>query len=319
MQELPLNALRAFAAVYSHRGVRAAARELGIAHSSISRHLVELSRWVGVPLVRPSRGRGGIIFTPQGEALGRATLAGLRGIEQAATSVREARSSRSVTISAAPSFAARWLLPRLPALETAHPRIEVSVIVEQKLIDPDAGGVDLAVRMGRGPWPGVRVEPLMDDALYPVMSPDFWKKSGRPGRPRDLVGLRLLHDRDPSASWEAWRRAHGPGSLDVRKGPRFASSDLVLRAALQGQGVALARHRLAMDELGSGQLLRPIGSAEVALGTAYWLVLSERPRVRPATTAVIAWLRQQAGASPGAPPTVSRRSDARRARDSDVE
>jgi LysR family glycine cleavage system transcriptional activator len=296
MQNLPLNALRAFAAVYEHRGVRAAAREIGIAHSSISRHLAELGRWVGVPLVREGRGRGGIAFTPQGEALGRATVAGLRGIEQAATSVREARSGRSVTITAAPSFAARWLLPRLPALEAAHPRIEVSVIVEQKLVDPDASDVDLAIRMGRGPWPGVRAEPLMDDALYPVMSPAFWKKSGRPSQPQDLVGLRLLHDRDPHASWDAWRRDHGPRRLDVRKGPRFGSSDLVLRAALQGQGVALARHRLAMDELKSGQLLRPIGSAAVELGTAYWIVQSERPRVRPATVAVVGWLRQQAGA-----------------------
>ena len=82
MRELPLNALRAFAMVYTHRGVRAAARELGMAHSSVSRHLGELDRWLGVPLLHGSAGRGPLIFTPQGEALGRATVAGLHEIEE---------------------------------------------------------------------------------------------------------------------------------------------------------------------------------------------------------------------------------------------
>ncbi|WP_116812281.1 LysR substrate-binding domain-containing protein [Steroidobacter cummioxidans] len=294
MRDLPLNALRAFAAVYTHGGVRAAARELGVAHSSISRHLVELDRWLGVPLIREGhRGRGGLTFTAQGEALGRATLAGLRGIEQTIASMREARSGRSVTIATAPSFAARWLLPRLSALESSLPRIEISIVVEQKLVDPDAADVDFAIRMGRGPWPGLRCEPLMDEVLYPVMSADFWKRSRRPSRPEDLVRLRLLHDRDPNATWELWRRAHGPRSLNVRNGPRFASSDLVLRAAEQGHGVALARHRLAMQDVSSGRLLRPLGSLQVAIGPAYWLVLPQRPRHLPAVSAVIDWLREQ--------------------------
>ncbi|MCI0674063.1 MAG: LysR family transcriptional regulator, partial [Myxococcaceae bacterium] len=99
MRDLPLNALRAFALVYEHRGVRAAARELGVAHSSLSRHLAELEAWVGVPLTRESGGRRGLAFTPQGEALGRAALAGLREIERAAASLREARSPSSVVIS----------------------------------------------------------------------------------------------------------------------------------------------------------------------------------------------------------------------------
>ncbi len=117
MRDLLLNALRAFAAVYSRRGVRAAARELGVVHSSLSRHLAELERWLGVRLVREGRGSARMSFTPQGEALGQAVLAGLRSIEHTVASLREAKSQRSVTISTAPSFAARWLLPRLPALE----------------------------------------------------------------------------------------------------------------------------------------------------------------------------------------------------------
>ena len=293
MKELPLNALRAFAMVYTHRGVRAAARELGMAHSSVSRHLGELDRWLGVPLLHGSAGRGPLVFTPQGEALGRATVAGLHEIEQAVAALREARPTHAVTLSTSPSFAIRWLLPRLPALEKAHPKIELSVQVEQRLDALDDGRIDLAIRMGPGPWPQLHAEALMDDALYPVLSPALWQTSGRPSRPAQLAGLRLLHDRDPQATWESWRQLHGPAKLALQGGARYTSSDLVLRAAMQGQGVALARHRLAADDVANGSLLRPFGELVVPLGTSYWIV---RPpaRPRPAVAAVIDWLHWQA-------------------------
>jgi LysR family glycine cleavage system transcriptional activator len=293
MNELPLNALRAFAMVYAHGGVRAAARELGMAHSSVSRHLGELDRWLGVPLLRASAGRGALVFTPQGEALGRATLAGLREIEQAVAALRETRPAHAVTLSTSPSFAIRWLLPRLPALEKAHPKIELSVQVEQRLDALDDGRIDLAIRMGRGPWPSMHAEPLMDDALYPVMSPTLWQASGRPSKPAQLAGLRLLHDRDPQAAWELWRQAFGPAKLALHGGARYTSTDLVLRAAMQGQGVALARHRLAADDVANGSLVRPFGKLSVTLGPSYWIV---RPPAKPraAVAAVVDWLRWQA-------------------------
>jgi LysR family glycine cleavage system transcriptional activator len=273
--------------------VRAAARELGVAHSAVSRHLAELEAWLGVRLVEPGRGRRGASFTAQGNALGSAAAAGLRDIARAVEAVREVRSARSVSISTTASVAARWLLPRLPAFESAHGDIEVSVVVEQRLDDLDATGIDLAIRMGRGPWPGARAEPMMDDALYPVMSARLHATSRRPHRVEDLLRLRLLHDRDPNASWDAWRRVHGPRALDVRRGPRFSSSDLVLRAAAQGQGVALARDRLVTGDLASGALLRPLGGLEVALPAAYWIVRPDRAPTRSAR-AVLEWLRREA-------------------------
>lgn len=292
MNELPLNALRAFAMVYAHGGVRIAARELGVAHSSVSRHLSELDRWLGVPLMHSSAGRAPLRFTPQGEALGRAVLAGLRDIERATVALRETRPAHAVILSASPSFAIRWLLPRLPVLEKAHPKIELSVQVEQRLDALDDGRVDLAIRMGTGPWPALHAEPLMDDALYPVMSPALWQTSGRPSKSTQLAGLRLLHDRDPQAGWERWREVHGPARLALHSGARYTSSDLVLRAAMQGQGVALARHRLAADDVANGSLVRPFGQLNVPLGASYWIV---RPAAKPraAVAAVIDWLRWQ--------------------------
>jgi LysR family transcriptional regulator, glycine cleavage system transcriptional activator len=169
----------------------------------------------------------------------------------------------------------------------------LSVLVDQRVLHPGEAGCDLAIRMGCGPWPGVEATALMDETLYPVMSPGLWAKAGSPHEPAQLAGLRLLHDRDPSASWIAWRARFGPPQLDVRQGPRFGSSDLLLRAAAQGLGVALARGRLAQGDIESGALVRPFGDCTVRLADAYWLVLPAA-QMRAATTAVVAWLRREA-------------------------
>ena len=306
MHELPLNALRAFAIVYAEGGVRAAARELNIAHSSVSRHLGELERWLGAPVIeKQGGGRKGVAFTAQGEALGKALLVAFRDIARAASIVREARSPHSVSLTTAPSFASRWLLPRLPLLEAALPELELSVIVEQKLTDMEAGTADLAIRMGKGPWPDVDAQPLMDERIYPVMSPAYWQQTGWPDKPADLGRLRLLHDRDPQTAWESWRGAFGPETLDVRSGPRFASADLLLRAAAQGQGVALARARLAADDLESNHLIRPFGDLELGLGTGYWIVRPPHGLPKPAARAVMEWLLQQEAANGGAAATAA--------------
>ncbi|HKZ73228.1 MAG TPA: LysR substrate-binding domain-containing protein [Steroidobacteraceae bacterium] len=294
MRDLPLVALRAFAAVYAHRGVRAAARELGVAHSSVSRHLAELAAWMGVPLIEDGARRRAVTFTREGDELGRAACAGLQQIANVVEALREAKSSRSVTIATAPSFAARWLVPRLPAFERAHPRLEVSVLVNQRLDDLTVGGIDLAIRMGSGPWQDVQPVASLNEMLYPVMSRTLWQRTSKPDELADLRRLRLLHDRDPRAAWETWRRVHGPRALNVRAGPRFASSDLLLQAALQGQGVALARHHFAAEYVASGALVRLFDASSLELGPEYWLLLPPRGSVRSATAAVIAWLKRQA-------------------------
>lgn len=301
MRTFPLNALRAFALVVEKGGVRAAARELGVSHSAVSRHVTELEQWLGIKLLeRASRVFG---VTPQGQLLARTTLSALHDIGRTADALREQRSRYAVTVSTTPSFAARWLLPRLPALERAHPRLEVSVLVDQRLDDPQSPPSDLAIRMGKGPWPGVAAEPLMDDALYPVMSPALWKDMGRPRELADLRRMRLLHDRDPDANWQLWRAAHGPRELDVRTGARFTSSDLVLRAAVQGLGVALARHRLALDDLASGTLIRPFGAHAVVLDRAYWLIVSHDAADRDPVKILCVWLRREAARQRGADAT----------------
>lgn len=294
MRTLPLNALRAFALTAGKGGVRAAARELKVTHSAVSRHLRELESWLGVALFERAAAPAALRLTAQGRQLADRTLAALRDLEDATDAVRERRSPHAVTLSCTPSFAARWLLPRLASLERAYPHLELSVVVEQQIEDPRRSGCDLSIRMGRGPWAGGEAQPLMDDELFPVMSPEAWRRSGSPQRPADLCGLRLLHDRDPNASWLLWRGAHGPADLDVRKGPRFGSSDLVLRAAAQGLGIALARGRLAADELRHGTLLRPLKALSVSLPQAYWIITPARTPKSEAVALLLAWLKREA-------------------------
>jgi LysR family glycine cleavage system transcriptional activator len=297
MDRLPLNALRAFAVVVERGGVRAAARELSISHSAVSRHLRELERWLGVAVLE-KHDSGGLRASAQGRLLAEAAGSALHAMQQAVEAVREQRSSHSVSVSTTPSFAVRWLLPRLPALQRSYPRLEVSVVVDQRLDEPGSFSADLAIRTGRGPWPALLAEPLMDESLYPLMSPALWRQSGRPKDPAELCRMRLLHDRDPNTSWQLWRQKYGPAALDVRRGPRFASADLLLRAAAQGLGVALARHRLAQEELASGALLRPFETRALDLGIAYWIVRPKEGAPREAVKMLVAWLKRQAERTP---------------------
>ncbi|CAM5209139.1 hypothetical protein LSPH26S_03831 [Lysinibacillus sphaericus] len=292
MNELPLNALRAFAAVYAHGGVRAAARELGM--SSVSRHLAELDRWLGVPLLRASTGRGALVFTPQGEALGRATLAGLRGIEQAVAALRETRPAHAVTLSTHRRSRSAGCCRACPRWRRRIRRSSCRCRWNSDWMHWTMVASTLRSAWGRAHAPALHAEPLMDDALYPVMSPALWQVSGRPSKPARLADLRLLHDRDPQAAWEAWRSVHGPAKLALQGGARYTSSDLVLRAAMQGQGVALARHRLAADDVANGSLLRQFGELDVPLGVSYWIVRPPANHRAGRSAAVIDWLRWQA-------------------------
>lgn len=290
MSNLPMNALRVFGLVCETGGIRPAARALSITHSSVSRHVRELEGWLGTPLFEP----GSRVLTPQGRLLGQAVLESLSKLDEAVAAIREQRHANSVVISTTASVAVRWLLPQLEDLRQAHPGIEISVLTEQALIEPDGNRADLAIRMGRGPWPGLDCRPLMDDALYPVVHPELIAKLGR--RRPDTLFRRypLLHDRDPQAAWSVWFDAFPQKDVDLRRGPRHSSSDLVLRAASKGLGIALARDRLVADEIESGALLRPFGKANVLLADAYWVVAPPGGTSREAVRLVIGWLRLRA-------------------------
>ena len=301
MYNLPLNALRAFAMVYETGGVRPAARRLDISHSSVSRHVKELEAWLGTPLLVNIEKQQRLQLTAQGQQLGKVVLASLGSIDHTVTGLREARRKNAVVIAATPSFAVRWLLPRLSTLQSACPSIEISIITEQALLDPMSEGSDISIRMGLGPWPNVESLALMSDALYPVVHPNLMK-SISPSTTKEIFSkLPLLHDRDPSASWQQWFEVYPSDNIDLKSGSRFTSSDLVLRAASQQLGIALARARLVADDILSGALIKPFGAQQIELGTSYWIVTPIGGAKSWAIQQAIDWLQNEGVTSSSAP------------------
>lgn len=296
MDDVPLNAMRALAAVLTCGGVRPAARALDTSPSAIHRHLRELERRVGAHLLE--RDGRSIQFTPAGERLARIAGSAIAQMKAGVDAAREDRQGSHVTIATTDSFARLWLVPRLSLLKRALPTLQVSLRLGQTSTRL-AEDADLAIRMGDGHGPGERSEPLMTDRIAPVATPDV-ARALRTGAPATLasrvVSQTLLHDRDAQAGWARWAQGLGLASPRLKAGGRFPSSDLVLEAARHGLGVAMGRLRLAAPGLEAG-VLTALDELAVDIGPAYWLVCPITPRRQVALVAD--WLRAEAGRSEG--------------------
>ena len=299
MRHLPLNAIRAFASVYLTGGIRPAGRALGVSHSSIAKHIKDLEAALGTPLLERTGATHVMQFSPSGEALGKQAVRSLKELDNAWSAIMERRGHRSVVISTTPSVASLWLLPRMPKLALALPNVEVSVLADQRMTDVSEGRFDLAIRMGgQG---GEHEAHLMDDALVPVVSRrvlDRHRESNFRADDRNIAdtlfrAMPLLHDRDPNAGWDRWFRRFPHSDIDVQAGPRFNASDLVLRAAKLGQGIALARLRLAAPDLADGSLAT-LSEERIVLPDAYKLVSDPEQVQRRGVASVRAWLLEEA-------------------------
>jgi len=164
--------------------------------------------------------------------------------------------------SPAPSVAAKWLLPRLHRFQEAQPEIDVHISASNQLADFTAGDADVALRYGRGPYPGLHVDMLLESDLFAVCSPALLSGEHPLREPSDLKHHILLHDDSwrwdgPSYDWEMWLRAAGVTEVDTRRGPHFDGASLALEAAAMGRGVVLSTTSNAGDDLQAGKLVRP--------------------------------------------------------------
>ena len=206
---------------------------------------------------------------------------------------------RRLTITAAPSFAAKWLVPRLGKFEEAHPQVDVWLSAGIEVVDLTAGEVDLAIRYGSGRYPGLEVARLMSEAVLPVASPDLLARQPL-AEPADLVNHVLLHDGSPELDdscpdWSMWLAARGLKNVDGARGPRFNQSSLVIEAAVNGRGVALAKRTLAQADLDAGRLVAPLQIA-TAVDFAYYLVHPKAKGRLPQVKAFVAWIKAEAEA-----------------------
>lgn len=292
-RELPsLNALRAFEAAARLLSFTRAADELAVTQAAISHQIKGLEEWLGVLLFQRLPRR--LALTEAGRELLGSVRDAFDRIEAAVSHTRRNDGSGPLTVTVVPSFAAKWLVPRLGRFQTAHPDIEVRIAADIRLTRFD-DGVDLAIRAGRGPWPGLVCERLLDEELFPVCSPRLLAGPRPLSAPADLRHHTLLHD-DFEHDWRMWLQAAGVAEVDWRRGPRFSDSSMVVQAAVEGQGVALARSALAQEDLKAGRLVRPF-RIDIASDLAYYIVCPPAHAGRHKVRAFRDWLMQEATAA----------------------
>jgi DNA-binding transcriptional LysR family regulator len=253
----PIHALRAFEAAARHLNYSRAAAELSLTHGAISHHVARLERDLGGVRLFERDGQR-MLLTDAGQVLVLDVRRALRLLSDAFESVRARpraqEKDRSLTISVLPSFAARWLVPRLPAFQALDPDLSISIRPTAALAVMDGrDGVDLAIRYGPGRWPGLKSAPLLAGTLFPVCAPAYRDRHAIE-RPADLLRLRLL--RCPRQRWATWFAASALQELEPDLGPSFDDASLLVQAAIDGQGVALARAALVVDDLASNRLVR---------------------------------------------------------------
>jgi LysR family transcriptional regulator, glycine cleavage system transcriptional activator len=247
----PLTTLRAFEAAARLNSFSKAAEEISVTHSAVSHQVRALEHALGAQLFQRNGKR--VTLTAAGRQFAERVGAALREIAEAAQSVRRsARDGNALTVSTLPSFAARWLLPRLGRFMEQHPRIAVSVHTSNTLVDLERDEVDLAIRWGAGQWPGLEVEKFMEDEFFPVASPRF--NAGKlPSRPAELGKFRLMSaEGEP---WAPWFRLAGV-KLEEPRGLTFTDSANLLQAVADGRGIGLGRRSIAEGDLRAGRLVR---------------------------------------------------------------
>jgi LysR family transcriptional regulator, glycine cleavage system transcriptional activator len=292
----PLNALRAFEAAARHMSITQAAGELRVTPAAISHQIRILEDHVGLPLFM--RNGRGLALTDAGSAGLRDLREGFARLGAAMDAIDSLGEAGVLSVSVAPSFAAKWLLPRLDGFQAAHPEIDVHVSASMELTDFVKDGVDLAIRYGAGRYSDLSVERLLAESVVPVCSPEFLRQNGPFSSPADLVEATLLHDdspdNDPSCpNWEMWLTAAGAKHIDAARGPRFNQSSLVIEAAVLGRGIALAKTALAARDLRRGLLVQPFPSA-MKVDFAYFIVAPRAKLNLPKVSYFIDWLRTEA-------------------------
>jgi LysR family glycine cleavage system transcriptional activator len=293
----PLADLHAFEAAARHLSFTRAAAELGVTQGAVSQRIRRLEDTLGRPLFE--RLTRALALTVDGKTLAAAIGDGLARIDDGLAAIdrqrRQPRGAATLTLSVAPGFAGRWLLPRLGRFRDRHPDIEVRIEAEDRLANFAGDGVDLAIRCGRGTYPGLSSELLTADAVFPVCNAAVAERGLPLAQPEDLLGHMLLHDTRTEqdgggCTWQDWFRSAG---LRVQRldGLRFSNAHLAIEAAINGLGIALARATLVHDDLAEGRLVRAL---RLAMPTPFSYYLVRRPKAASShLDAFVEWLRAE--------------------------
>lgn len=291
----PLPALRAFEAAARHGGFQRAGEELHVSAGAVAHQVKQLESWLGVALFQ--RLPRGVALTAAGQQYAQALRPLLEGMVAASEAVRQRADERVVTVTSVPSLVARWLMPRLGRLRQQHPEIDMRVLASLHPVDFTREGVDVAIRLGSGPYPGLKADVLMEEWFVAVCSPAFLAAAPDLRTPADLLRYPLLHDemepRIPDEiSWARWLRHFGVAYRGVAR-PSFSHTYLTLEAAANGQGVALAAETFIEEDLRNGRLVR-LFDQRLRSPYRFHLLRPPEAEARPAVHAFCAWIMREA-------------------------
>ena len=293
----PFAALRAFEAAARHLNFSRAAEELHLTHGAISHQMKALEAGLGVALFRREGRR--MLLTDAGQLFASRVRDALDELSAAVAAVAAPREQHVLTLSVLPSFASLWLIPRLASFHARHPEIDINIRASLALAEFGRDGVDVAIRIGRGGWPDVMAEKLFDEEVFPVASP---RLKGLPLKPSELGRFTLLRsERQP---WAPWFKAMGLDLEEPARGPAYSDEALLLQAAAQGIGIALARGAMAAADLAAGRLIR-LFPDRVPPKSAYYLVY---PRANAGLARVKAfreWILERSRPTRGASPAAA--------------
>lgn len=283
----PLSTLPVLEAAARLASFSAAAEELHVTHGAISHQIRSLEEYLGVPVFARIGRR--VELTPEGAALAEQVRSALQQVADAVEAVSPAAREHKLVISVLPSFASRWLMPRVGSFLEAHPEYQVSVEANQARANFLTDGVDVAIRYGLGPWPGLYSLHLGGDSYLPVCSPGF--RGGRlPKKPSQLKGLPLF--RLEPGYWEKWFAAAGLDHTPPQQGVIYNDAALFLQQAIAGEGIALTRRSLVESDLKAGRLVK-LFDIEIPSESRYFLVCLQQHANKAKVVAFRDWLVKQ--------------------------
>lgn len=286
----PLSALRFFEAAGRHQSFKRAAEELNVTPSAVSHGVVGLEQALGVALFL--RGARGLALTPAGADYLAYVGEALSLIAIGTQRLPGEPADRTVTVSCAPTFASRWLLPRLRSFSDRWPAVSITVDTSRRQVGFPVDGFDFAIRMSRAPVGGLAWTRLLGERLVPVCSPSYRDRLRDAAQAVDLRKATLIHVIAAGEDWQTWLDAQGIDGIALKGGLRFDSIQLAFEAAAAGLGVALGRRPLVDRELATGALVEAVPETIVA-ETAYWLVSSEGADRRADLLGFKRWLIEQ--------------------------
>lgn len=299
----PLSTLRAFEAAARLNSFSLAAEEIHVTPGAVSHQVRALEQTLGVQLFTRNGKR--ITITDNGQRFAAIVRQALTEIAQGAAALRD--DGKRLRISALPSFASRWLAPRLWKFIDLYPDMDVTLESSEHLKDMFRDPVDIGLRYGRGDYPGLFTVKLMDDYYYPVASPRY--RNGKlPATPAELKTCTLLR-MDTGESWQPWFEAAGLKMQEPQRGLLVHDATMLLRRVVEGAGVALTRHSIAVQELSTGDAVRLFDVASRG-PYSYYFVCRPASFETPLVQAFLHWLEgevRQFQATPDWPgtPTVS--------------